>query len=95
MPRPHVEKTGAIETQRTETGKQVVPLAWRVVIGRRNEFLQESFGSVHTANQRHVKPNANRGKHIVTRKSRDVTAGRPIGDRRRMGTIRLDRLFTM
>lgn len=91
MPGPHVEKTGAIETRRTETGKQVVLLAWRVAIGRRNEFLLESFGSLHTANQRHVKPNADRQKHTVTRKSKDVTAGRPIGDRRSMGTTRLDR----
>lgn len=91
MPGPHVEKTGATETRRTETGKQVVLLAWRVAIVRRNEFLLESFGSLHTANQRHVKPNAYRRKHTVTRKSKDVTAGRPIGDRRSMGTTRLDR----
>lgn len=91
MPGPRFEKTGAIETQRTETGKQVVPLAWRAVIGRRHVYLQESFGSLHTANQRRVKPNADRGKHTVTRQSRDVTAWRPIGDRRSIGTTRLDR----
>lgn len=92
-PGPMLENTGAIETRRTETGKQVVPLAWRIVIGTRNEFLQESSGSLHTANQRHVRPNADRRKHTVTRKGKDVTTGRPIGDRRSMGTTRLDRFY--
>lgn len=38
-PRAHFERSEATETQWSETGKQVVPFAWKVVIGRRNEEM--------------------------------------------------------
>lgn len=79
MSRAHDERTGALETHWTETGKQVVPFAWKVVIGRRNEFLQEPFGSLHTANQGHGKPSDNRRNLSVTTETSDITAGKPMG----------------
>lgn len=79
MSRPHNERTGALETHWTETGKQVVPFAWKVVIGRRNEFLQEPFGSLHMANQGHGKPSDNRINLSVTTETSDITAGKPMG----------------